>query len=278
MNVSLKIMSKVWDSSAGPAAARLVLLALADFADDGGRCWPSVTTLAKKCGLSARSVNRCIADLERDGYLTREARFNQSNVYVVHATPDILSGGDIPSGGDRMSPPPCQDVTPPPDNPGALTVSRTTKEPSISASFADWWKVYPKRTGKIAAEKAYAKALKAVDAATLLAAAKSYSDLKAETEKRFILNPASWLNQGHWDDEDIQAATPDSVEEWLRGCWQTYDTKSIEDRSGLAFQAPDIPADVVDVRAFNLQARRDWITTHREEITQRIMTKEASAA
>lgn len=73
-------------------------------------------------------------------------------------------------------------------------------------------------------------------------------------------------------------ATAANVEDWLRECWQGYDTKAIEARSGLTFQAPDLPADVTDVRAFNLQARRDWITTHREEITQRIMTKEASAA
>ncbi|UGQ52925.1 hypothetical protein LRL17_04100 [Rhodococcus qingshengii] len=73
-------------------------------------------------------------------------------------------------------------------------------------------------------------------------------------------------------------ATPTAVDEWLRECWTKYDTQSVEARSGLRFQAPDIPADVTDVREFNLAARRQWITDHRQDITNRILAKEAPAA
>ncbi|MFC9767753.1 hypothetical protein, partial [Rhodococcus jostii] len=38
-------------------------------------------------------------------------------------------------------------------------------------------------------------------------------------------------------------ATEAGLNDWLRKCWESHDTKAIEDRSGLVFQAPDIPAD-----------------------------------
>jgi hypothetical protein len=37
-------------------ALKLVLMALADSADEQGVCWPSIRTLAKKCTVSTRTV------------------------------------------------------------------------------------------------------------------------------------------------------------------------------------------------------------------------------
>lgn len=37
------------------SSTKIVLLALADYADTSGRCWPNIATLAKKCGLSCAS-------------------------------------------------------------------------------------------------------------------------------------------------------------------------------------------------------------------------------
>ena len=41
-----------------PSTAKLVLLALADAADDEGNCWPSVATIAGKAGVTTRTVRR----------------------------------------------------------------------------------------------------------------------------------------------------------------------------------------------------------------------------
>ena len=72
--------------------------------------------------------------------------------------------------------------------------------------FDEWWSTYPKKVGKIAAEKAYAKAAKTADAPTLLAGLKScqFSD-----ERRFIPNPATWLNEGRWLDNEQSAPKPE---------------------------------------------------------------------
>jgi DNA-binding MarR family transcriptional regulator len=70
-------------------AHRLVLLALAEIADENGICWPkfdtSYQTLADMAGIERRSAIRVIDDLIRDGYLFKgdtKGRGN-SNVYIV---------------------------------------------------------------------------------------------------------------------------------------------------------------------------------------------------
>jgi hypothetical protein len=50
----------------------LVLLALADFADDEGLCFPRISTIAKKARLSERSVQDALCKLEAIGEIRRE--------------------------------------------------------------------------------------------------------------------------------------------------------------------------------------------------------------
>jgi hypothetical protein len=56
-------MNRVWEASRQSGGALLVLLAIADFADDDGIAYPSIGTLARKARLSPRQVQRVIADL-----------------------------------------------------------------------------------------------------------------------------------------------------------------------------------------------------------------------
>lgn len=96
-------MSAVWDSPIGPATRRLVLLALADSANDQGVCWPSVPTIARKANCSVSAARAAVAELEKQGIVIRQARpvtgaKNRSNLYrvVVSALPQALppeSGG-----------------------------------------------------------------------------------------------------------------------------------------------------------------------------------------
>jgi hypothetical protein len=67
--VSIKVMGEVWDSSSAKGGARLVLLALADHANDEGYCHPSLARLAKKSALTERNVQFILRDLEARGEL-----------------------------------------------------------------------------------------------------------------------------------------------------------------------------------------------------------------
>ncbi len=52
-------MNWAWTQQLAPTA-KLVLMSLADAADDQGICWPSVPTVASKCCVSTRTVRRII--------------------------------------------------------------------------------------------------------------------------------------------------------------------------------------------------------------------------
>lgn len=57
-----------------PCATKFVLVALADAADQDGKCWPSQAAIAKKCGLSRQHVNNIIGDLEVKGFVSHSNR------------------------------------------------------------------------------------------------------------------------------------------------------------------------------------------------------------
>lgn len=58
--MSIKVMTEVWANSAAEGTALLMMLAIADFADDEGYAYPGIGTLAKKCRVSRRSIQRSI--------------------------------------------------------------------------------------------------------------------------------------------------------------------------------------------------------------------------
>jgi len=62
-------------------AAKAVLNALADHADESGRCWPSMARLALYAGCEEKTVRRALVRLVAFGLIEREARAGRSDVY-----------------------------------------------------------------------------------------------------------------------------------------------------------------------------------------------------
>jgi hypothetical protein len=54
--MSIRAMNWAWDVLL-PPTAKLVLLALADIADDAGSCWPSQNVIAAKCSVTSRTCS-----------------------------------------------------------------------------------------------------------------------------------------------------------------------------------------------------------------------------
>lgn len=84
--MSIKVTSIVWEHSQARESALLVMLAIADFADDGGRAFPSIPSIAKKARLSERGVRYVIRSLQDAGELAVEEHRgrNHSNVYQIN--------------------------------------------------------------------------------------------------------------------------------------------------------------------------------------------------
>lgn len=76
-------MSLVWELEL-PDSEKLVLLALADCANDEGHCWPGMATLTKKCSKSDRTVQLAIKMLVTKGHLTRREVPGKGCNYTVH--------------------------------------------------------------------------------------------------------------------------------------------------------------------------------------------------
>ena len=69
--------------------------------------------------------------------------------------------------------------------------------------FEEFWQAYPRKVGKDAAAKAFAK--RKVNAALLAqmlqALERQRPNLDRRENGRFIPHPATWLNEGRWQDE-----------------------------------------------------------------------------
>ena len=80
--MSTLIQSQCWPLQFR-AIAKLILISLADQANDEGFCWPSIESLIKRTGLSERAVQNCLNELERSKTIVRKRRKHATTVYLV---------------------------------------------------------------------------------------------------------------------------------------------------------------------------------------------------
>lgn len=100
--MSVKISAKVWEWSQSEGTDRLVMLALSDFCDDDGVCYPGVARIAKKCRISERSVQRAFQSLTKLGELAIEQKAGiHTNGGATNRFILTLNGGVRLTGGVR---------------------------------------------------------------------------------------------------------------------------------------------------------------------------------
>jgi helix-turn-helix protein len=117
-------MSAVWEVNL-PATEKLVLLALADNANDEGHCWPSAMTIARKCGQGERTVRRAIQSLIEKRHISQQQRTGTSAVYTVHpcrsgTTANAAPLSDRPQTPAAPAPKPSGTVVPKKDKPSLV--------------------------------------------------------------------------------------------------------------------------------------------------------------
>lgn len=81
--MSIQVMSEVWAFAAQKGTKLLLLLAIADFANDEGQTFPSLATLSTKIRMSERNTQYLLRALEVEGALKTEVRPYRSNLYTV---------------------------------------------------------------------------------------------------------------------------------------------------------------------------------------------------
>ncbi len=109
--MSIKLMTRVWDETRFKGTELLVLLCLADHANDEGTCWPSYTKIALRARCSRRHAIRIMENLRAEGWVKivghhRNQNGQATNLFRIqavtkrgdaHVTPNSEKGerGDI---------------------------------------------------------------------------------------------------------------------------------------------------------------------------------------
>jgi hypothetical protein len=221
--MSIKAINWVWQNSKQKGGALLVELAIADFCDDHGRAWPAVETLANKARMTPRNVNYIIEEKLKPAGLTVEKNGgpHRANLYRLSINLEGETDFRVKSfQGEAHFTKRVKPISPNPSLnrhkrestesdkliPDSLTPKSKRKLTRPDAAqvraFETWYAAYPKRVGKKPALKAWLKLdPDPVLVETIMTATARYADLKAGVEARFVLDPATWINQERWTDE-----------------------------------------------------------------------------
>ncbi|NDB02617.1 MAG: helix-turn-helix domain-containing protein [Flavobacteriaceae bacterium] len=190
---------------------KLVLLMLANYADDNNHTWPSYRHLAQICECTERSVMRAVKQLEDEGALSIWPRFTPqgkqtSNLFILNVCRGAKNEG----------------VGVPKTTPNTIRVIQNNKKEEgdknntpnenkkYSQDFEDWWTIYPRNDGskKKAHELWQRVTKKEIDVKTLNEATFKFMKASIGKDKKFLPHATTWLNQGRWETvEQAQAIT-----------------------------------------------------------------------
>jgi hypothetical protein len=215
--MSIKLMTLVWDMEL-PTTQKIVLLALADNANDEGICWPSITTLEKKTSLHRATVIRTISELEERSHLSRSSESGKTNTYQLNpshsatsSTERLVAQDDYTRRTQRLVPVAQRDYT------RRTARPRTIIEPSIEPSLntqnvrevvdiVALKLAYPRGTyagvAWMDAERACNQLLEEGETPeTILESVNQYADQQVAMGRigtQFITSPAKFFRSGLW--------------------------------------------------------------------------------
>lgn len=210
--MSIRHIQAAIDAATRSPAHKLILVIIANHANDSGTAWPSHSKIAARAGLQRRHAINIINDLEADGLLTVIRSRGRSNKYIVnpepvHPSAHVHHSAPVHHSAQGGVHPSAQEVC----TPVHIEPSMNRQvEPSITDSapdtpdtdFETWWRTYPRKTGKRKAHTAYRQALTRCAGPWVLhqGLTAALPDLTTR-EPRYIPNPATWLNEDRWLDQ-----------------------------------------------------------------------------
>lgn len=233
--MSMNLMAKAMNIKVGNPLRKLVLIKLADNANDNGECWPSYQHVADQCEVSRSTVKSHIRALEEMGFLKREFRrkgeLNQSNVFYLtldnaqQIQPESGGAGAALGGGAGAAPRTYHSFEPVNEPKNIMFEHVRTEcektpdrhEETDKAFEEIFWCAGMRKAGKKNAASAFRTQFRewrkttrgtASEFATMLA-----EDIACRNGKQFgfdRLLPSSYLNGQRWNDEKPETIQPQS--------------------------------------------------------------------
>jgi len=216
-----------------------VLVTLGTYSDKAGWCWPSVSTLAVRLGVSERQVKRSLRELEKLGYLETKRQFDSRGLEISARrqilfdsrlpsdTDDLFDGGEeirLIGGEPTRHPGVSSEVQKGVVSDDTQTYQRTShthtplrgdenETASVDEIFETFWQKYPSRrphsNPKKPARKKFEAALKqGVLANAIFVGAENYSRhvTRDGVEPRYVAQATTWLNQERWTEYQEEPA------------------------------------------------------------------------
>ena len=194
----------------GNSTAKLVLIFLANYADENFQSFPSIGVLAELCESNERTIKRALTLLHKKKIIEIKERFTTdgkqtSNLYT------ILIRGDKNEGvGVTNSDPNTINI-----NKTILNKQRGDKK--YPPDFEEFWDVYPRNDGsKKKAFILWEKAIdQEIDKRELFLKVCRFKHNNLNTEKKYIPHATTWLYQKRW--ETISIEKPQTTKNQLAG-------------------------------------------------------------
>ena len=187
--------------------AKVILLAIARYANGYGECFPSRETISHDSCVPIRSVVRAIQWLEDEGYIRIVRRSGTSNFYVITSMEEDMTDETRANLAHEED----SNITKLDFSKKNIAKSNTTSRANLAHPldtpfFLAFWQAYPRRIGKGDARAAFTKAATRNDPNLIVQAALAYAQhvLETGTEQKFIPHASTWLNGERWED-DLEA-------------------------------------------------------------------------
>ncbi|MCL7836498.1 helix-turn-helix domain-containing protein [Pasteurella multocida] len=243
--MSSKLLGHVWDLDLPDHATKLVLLRLADSAnDETGECWPSLKHIQDKCNIKSKNtIRRALEVLEQLGLLVvikrkLSAKQNTSNLYRLNIKKILepssvsiklgggsnselggsnseLGGSNSELGGGSNSEPRTNNSFEPINELNTPLPPKVENSNDLENAFDVFWKVYKAKLNKSGALKSFKSAYKKYSQKTQKSSPQEFAEmLVCDVQKRLSLgqfgfdklHPTTYLNNARWEDEYTQPA------------------------------------------------------------------------
>lgn len=197
--------------------ARLLFAEITALCNKEGYCWASNQYFADLYEVDKTTVSGWIGQLKTRGYITVQLEYKEGSKQILNRY--IKINGE---GIDEMINTPLQNDVYPIDQKTKVNTTVNTKTNITVNSIGDFdsfWRFYPRKAGKEAARKAWAKLRPDEHVMQLILNNVRERVEKGEWRKdnqSYILHASTYLNQKRWEDEVLEQQTqtrtnPDSI-------------------------------------------------------------------
>ncbi len=136
--MSVRLISAVWSDAPYEGGVLLVLLALADYCNDEGQCWPRVESLAAKARLGTRQTRNVLKQLKADGILSVQTgggrgivsryKLNVETLNSISVKPNSVKSNSLKSATETLQPISVNPAI------SSIAIRKNRHEPSIEPS------------------------------------------------------------------------------------------------------------------------------------------------